>query len=315
MRQEYAIYTPSMDEMITTIGNWIDQRTSGGYIYGPSRFGKSRTVKWYVRIVLEERFKRQLPLVVWSRPPTMMLEGDFWNFLLKASKFHFQNPEKPKKRLQARFLFKQQLITIARSARQNFIVLMIDEAHDVTLNEWKWLLGLQNELDDEGFRLTIFSIGSHQISYQPNYLARVGSAHIAARFFAVSAKFHGIKSINELAYILNGYDVDSEWPANTGTSYLKYFAPFAFEQNCRLTDRAADLWLAFEELLPPELKSGNKSWKMEIPMQHVALTMEQVLRLLARGKGWDSATSVESFMEIAASTGFTNHLRIIAMPE
>src|SRR4030067_724650 len=91
-----------------------------------------------------------------------------------------------------------------------------------------WLLGLQNDLDNEGYRLSVFSIGSHHIHYQPNYLARTGNAHIVARFFPVDARFYGIRSVSELAYALNGYDLDSDWPPGTNTSYLKYFAPSEF---------------------------------------------------------------------------------------
>lgn len=238
-----------MDEMIRTIGDWIDQRLTGGYIYGPSRFGKSRCVKWFIRSVLEERFGTKIPMVIWIRPNSRMYEGEFWNFLLGASNFRFYSPLKPKKKLAARFLFKQQLITLARKARQNYVVLILDEAHDVTFEEWQWLLGIQNELDFEGYRFSIFQIGSHQIDFQPDYLARTGNTHIAARFFAADARFSGMRSHEELGFVLRGYDLDSNWPPGTNTSYLKYFAPNDFAKKRRLEDSAGDLWKAFKEAL------------------------------------------------------------------
>lgn len=314
LRQEYAIYTPPMDEMINTIGDWIDQRLSGGYIYGPSRFGKSRGVKWFIRSVLEERFGVKLPMVVWIRPSSMRNEGEFWNLLLGASKFRFFSPLKPKKKIEARFLLKQQLITLARSARQNYVALIIDEGHDVTLNEWKWLLGLQNEMDYDGFRLSVFSIGSHQIGYQPDYLSRTGNAHITARFFAADARFYGIRSQEDLVYVLNGYDLDSDWPPGTNTSYLKYFAPDEFARNNRLQNCAEDMWKAFGELLPPEMKAGNKKHPLEIPMQHVALTVEEALRKLAKGDEWSNVTEYKNWLEMIAKTGVTDHLRMISVP-
>lgn len=313
--QEYAIYTPPMDEMISTIGDWIDQKTTGGFIYGPSRFGKSRTVKWYLQLVLEERFRSKLPLVVWSRPHSNMTEGEFWGLLLHATDFTFKAENKLPRKLQTRYLFLQQLITLARSSRQNFIVLMIDEAHDVTLNEWKWLLGIQNDLDNEGYRLTIFSVASHQIGHQPDYFSRTGNAHIAARFFGVGARFHGVRSIDELAYILNGYDQDSEWPEGSGISYLEYFAPSSFEGNDRLAAHAERFWQVFESLLPRELASGVKPWQMELPMQHIAFTVESILRNLAKGEDWEDILSVENLTSTIASTGFTNYLRFVTAPE
>ena len=70
--QEYAVYTRSIDEMAVTIGNWVDQRQPGGYIHGPSRFGKSRGVKWFLREALADRFGEDspLPLMARSNSPT-----------------------------------------------------------------------------------------------------------------------------------------------------------------------------------------------------------------------------------------------------
>src|SRR5450631_560421 len=210
-----------MDRMINTIGDWIDQGVSGGHIYGPSRFGKSRAVKWFLRKILEDRFKRTLPLVVWIRRDGSMTEGEFWNALLGAAKYEFHDSLKQKSKVTAKFLFEQQLVTLARSARGNYVLLLIDEAHEMTLKEWKWLLGLQNSLDDQGIRFSVISIGSYGLHYQPDYLARTGNAHIAARFYARDTRFQGIRSRAELGYVLTGYDLDSEWPKKSGVSFLQ----------------------------------------------------------------------------------------------
>jgi hypothetical protein len=308
---EYAIFTPPMNEMIVTIGDWIDQRLTGGYIYGPSRFGKSRGVKWFIRSMLKERFGQKLPMIVWNRPPTKITEGEFWNYLLGATEFMFFSPLNPKKKVQARFLFKQQLITLARSASKNYITLVIDEAHDVTLTEWKWILGLQNELDYEGYRLSVFSIGTHQISYKPDYLANTGNAHIVARFFCADSKFHGISNVEELGFVLNGYDLDSEWPPGSNTSFLKYFSPNDFQNNNRLSNSKSELWQCFQELLPQEIKSGVKKQPIEIPMLHVAKTVEQALCQLSNGDSWEEVTKRENWLKLIYKTKFTDHIRAI----
>jgi hypothetical protein len=310
---EYAIYTPPMNDMINAIGDWIDQRLSGGYIYGPSRFGKSRSIKWFIRSVLEERFGQKLPMIIWIRPPTRISEGEFWNQMLEASKFKFFSPLKPKKKFQARFLFKQQLITVAKAARQNYVTLVIDEAHDVTLNEWKWLMGLQNDLDNEGYRLSVFSIGSHQINFQPDYLANTGNAHIVARFFCADSRFYGITSVKQMEYVLNGYDLDTDWPLGTNTSFLKYFAPDDFANNKRLVSISTDLFACFKELLPTDGKGKSKNL-VEIPMLHVAQTIEQALHLLSKGNSWEEVIKHENLLKMIAKTGFTEHIRAIRAP-
>lgn len=315
--QEYAVYTPPMDSMIETIGNWIEQRVTGGYIYGPSRFGKSRTVKWFVRAELVARFKGKLPLIVWIRKDTQVMgEGEFWNMLLLAAKYEFIDPRKPKKKSVARFLFSEYLQTLARLSLCNYVVLIIDEAQRLSTNELIWLMGLQNELDDLGIRLTIVQIGSHELGYVPDYLAKTGYAHVTARFFAQDAAFHGLRSVEELKYVLNGYDVDSEWPKKSGISFLQFFAPNAFSEGRLLASHASDLWDAFSELRPPELTKGKMACiPFELPMKHVAVTVESILKDLAAGQDWDSVIKKEYLLNIIAKTKFTDFLRRLLPPQ
>lgn len=309
IRQEYAIYTPPVDEMIAKIGDWIDQQKSGGYIYGPSRFGKSRGIKWHVTSALRERFRHQLPLVIWPRPAeSHTSEMEFWHQLLLASKFHFSGALQAKRKVESRYLVIQRFITLARFARCNYIVLLIDEAQDLTLREWQWLVGLQNILDWEGYRLSVFSVGSHQMGYRHELLAVSGNAHIAARFFVAHARFHGLASVDEVEYVLQGYDSASEWPQGSRTSYLQYFAPDAFARGERLAHAAQHVWNAFEALLPPGLDSKS----MEVPVQYLSHSVEAALFRLAHGHHWEDVISYQSWLNLIADTSFSDHMRIVS---
>jgi hypothetical protein len=277
--QEYAIYTPPIHEMCETITRWIEQRQTGGYIYGPSRFGKSKGIRSFLAKILNEKFDTEFPLMIWSHPTNSKSEREFWNLLLMASRFEFKNPIKPKAKMEAKYLFKQHLITLANRVKYNYIVILIDEAQLVLLSEWHWLLGLQNELDLEGYRLSIISVGSHQISFQPNFFARTGDAHIVTRFLMHHARFHGIRSLNELEYILDGYDEDSEWPDQSGVSYTKYFLSDAFDDGFRLRRLSFLIWNELIEKYNLAFKSYKpKSGQIEIPMNQIANLIERILK-------------------------------------
>ncbi|MBO4120656.1 ATP-binding protein [Cupriavidus gilardii] len=306
--KQYAVYTPPMHAMIEQMGEWIDQQRPGGYIYGASRLGKSRCVQWYVGKVLEERFSAVVPLVVWSRrPDSHSNEAAFWHQILMASHFEFVNPAKVPKRVEAAYLCRQRFIAIANNACRNYVVLLIDEAQDLTLREWKWLVGLQNDLDYDGYLLSVFSVGTHQLNYRHEYMASTGNAHVAARFMAAHARFHGLRSVREVEYVLNGYDVDSEWPVDSGVPFLAYFAPEDFARGRRLAGSAKLLWNALVELSPQQARRRH-----EFPMQHVAKATESVLFQLARGMDWDEATCYENWLRELAKTNFSDHMRIIA---
>lgn len=306
--QRYAVYTPPIHEMIGHIGDWIDQRQPGGYIYGPSRFGKTRCVRWYVEKDLEERFHSAVPLVIWPhRPDTYTSEAGFWHQILLASGFAFAMPSKPPTKSQAMHHCTERFIAIANNADRNYVVLLIDEAQGLTYREWHWLVGLQNVLDYRGYLLSVFSVGSHQMNYQYEYMAATGSAHVAARFMAAHARFHGLHSVDEVEFVLKGYDIYSEWPEGSGTTYLEYFSPSDFKAGRRLSECREPLWKALVELSPESSKRH-----LEFPMHHVARTIEAVLFTLACGVDWEIATSFESWLKELAKTNFSDHMRIIS---
>jgi hypothetical protein len=304
IRQEYAVYTPPINQMIETISSWVDRRVPGGYIYGASRFGKSRGVRFHVRRELELSFKSALPLVVWVRPSDMQKsERAFWHEILCASGFEFVMPDKPKGATESRYLVQQRLMTIARDARTNYVILMIDEAQDLTFHEWRWLTGLQNKLDYYGFRFSVFSIGTQQLAYEHSLLGKSGNAHVAARFMVESTRFHGLSSVRELRYVLTGYDEDSEWPIGSGRSFHQYFSPKGFDEGQRLAATAKQFWAALRELVPKS---------KEFPMQHIAFAVEGTLKRLAQGADWNELTSQQGWRDALTETSLHKHMAIVS---
>lgn len=309
LTKQYAVYTPPIHFMIAQVGDWIDQQQPGGYIYGASRFGKTKCIQWHLKSALEERFKSVLPLVVWNRrADSARSETAFWHQLLLASRFEFVDPHKPPKKAEALHLCTQRFISIAEGAKRNYAVLLIDEAQEMTFNEWRWLVGLQNELDYRGYLLSVFSVGSHQLSYQHEYLASTGNPHIAARFMAAHCRFQGISSIDEVRYVLNGYDSQSEWPERSGISFLEHFTPECALRGNRLAESAEIFWTAMIELLPANYPKKN----YEFPMQHLARTTEALLLQLAQGEDWNQTIALKNILVELTKTNFADHMRIIA---
>jgi hypothetical protein len=304
--QEYAVFTPPVHAMAQTIGDWIDQRQPGDYIYGPSRLGKSRGVKWHLKNVLEDRFGKRIPLHIWSRPPDSHLnEKEFWVSLGLAAGFRYASSRAT--RGDRRRLLTEFLISSAASCGSNFVALLIDEAQSMTFREWNWLLGLQNAMDWEGYRLSVFSIASHQMDYTYELLGKADHAHVAARFMVSHWPFPGIGSAAEIEFVLKGYDHASEWPPKSGSSYLAHFAPEAFAHGARLAPCADGLWRVLKSLLPAHYKGDA-----EFPMQHIAWAVEEILVNAARGDAWEVITSESGWINALAPTQFTDHMRLIS---
>lgn len=199
------------------------------------------------------------------------------------------------------------LVASAESCESNVVVVICDEMQDMSLVEWKWLLGLHNSLDQDGYRLSIFSIATHQMGYDYELLARGGFAHVAARFMVAHWEFPGLRSFEELEFVFRGYDEASDWPPGSGISYTAHFAPDAYGRGERLSSCAETAWRVLDALLPLGYR-GDASF----PMKHVALAAEEVLYRAASGEDWDEVTCEDSWLEILGATGFTDHMRLIS---
>ncbi|PIF78812.1 hypothetical protein CLU95_6011 [Variovorax sp. 54] len=187
------------------------------------------------------------------------------------------------------------------------MALLIDESQALTLREWNWLLGLQNTLDRENYRFSVYTVSSHQMGYQYELMAHSDHPHVAARFMVAHAPFSGLTSEVEIKFVLEGYDFASEWPKHSRASYLAHFAPDAHARGKRLASCASTVWQVMNALLPEDY--GGEA---NFPMQHLALSVEKVLMNLAHGEDWDDATGEEAWLEAFAETQFTDHMRLIS---
>lgn len=302
----YAIFTPAVDAFAAKLGDWIDSKITGAYIYGPSRFGKTRAIQWHLKNLLEERFGGPVPMHVWSRPFTQKSPSELYMSILDGF-HHGYGGNKAGANQRLRILV-EYLLAASDACNSKSVFFIVDEAHGITTSEWGWLLGLQNKLDNEGYSLSLFSVASHQMAYEFDLLSRTGEPHIAARFLVDHWNFPGIQSVEELEFILRGYDEDSQWPPKSGVSYLAHFAPKQFARGRRLASNAAVLWDCLVALLP---EGRNIRWNF--PMRHVADAVEEVLVELAFDADWDEATSASNWVSALTKLRFSDHMRAISV--
>lgn len=304
--QQYAVYTPAIAQMVTQVSNWIDQQRSG-YIWGFSRYGKTRGVQYYLATKLGQRFGGHLPLLIYDRPefghpPTA---GQFWEAILRAGGHRYASTRtSPDHRLH---LVVEMFKSLAKRSEGNFVVLLIDEAQSMTVPEWRYLVALQNHLDFSGIRLSVISIGSHQMGYVYDQIAIIGDTHCAARFLIGNARFPGIRSIEELQYVLFGYDEDSEWPEQSGVSYTQALAPDLFVHGFRLSAHAEEFWKALDDLLP-----DGYHGLLEFPMLHIAHTVESTLLGLAGKTPPTKLVTQQGWKSTLEETDFPAYMRLIS---
>ena len=305
LTEEYALYTPPIAEFFENIATWIENRATGGYIFGASRLGKTKAIESWVEELIKERFNGKLPFFkMIYRNHDHITEREFLLELLLANHHKFKNA---KNRIEIFERLVNYFCVRAKNAGGNQAILMIDEAQNAGESDYKWLCNIQNEMKERGYLLTIIFVGSHELTYQHEIFGLSQDAHLVGRFMTRFAKFRGINSIKELEFVLNGYDLYTEWPKDSKQSYTKYFFPRAFDAGFRLADLAPLLWEIYLNFAPLALQNN-----LEIPMEHIAKTIEYLFRNFSNKDDHLIDFSIDILKKAVDQTGFCNHMKALS---
>ncbi len=283
----YVLATQAMDQFCRTIVRWIRQRCSGGIIYGAPRRGKTRAIRYLVRM-LPELLQVTLPLVSFScREYKVPSESIFFQDLLRAANHLLAekgNAAAKRGRL-VEFLKEK-----AQLAGQDRVILVIDEAQKLHEAHYKWLIDLHNELDVSDISLVVLLVGQEELVHQYSAFKVTNKTQILGRFMVNQFCFHGILSATDVGTCLQGYDEESEHPADSGWSFTRYYFPAAFETGFRLRSHKDLAWQAFKETKEECGLPGT----LEIPMYYFCRTVENILTEFSTLEDETPALSLQS---------------------
>jgi hypothetical protein len=236
--RDYSLYTLAIHEMAQSIAGWLDDQADGATIFGPSRYGKSSAVDHWLQKLLSERHGGYVPMVVWSHIDSGGAQsvGRFYANLLDASAHPLAKAVRSP--LDRQHMLIERWMAMAAQGGGRFVVLVIDEAQSMTQREWIWLVELHSTLQKQRIRLCVFSVTSLQFFDEPIGMALSGGAHVAARFMLAARPFHGVRSVQELAYVMAGYDSGTAWPPGSGVSFTAGLAAQAWSEGFRIKPSA-----------------------------------------------------------------------------
>ena len=303
--RDYSLFTIAINDMVDRIAGWLDDQVDGATIFGPSRFGKSSAVDHWLHRLLSERHGGYVPLVIWSHTDSGSSQavGRFYAHLLEASGHRLASARRNP--LERQIMLVERWIELAAQGGGRFLVLVVDEAQGMSQREWLWLVELHSLLEKQRVRLCVFSIASLQFFDEPLGMALAGGAHVAARFMLASESFHGVRSTDELAYVMRGYDDGSEWPAGSGRSFTAGLAPRPWAGGFRMEHQADRLMQAMNETLP-----SHYAGPMDFPMKTVAQACRHVLLHVASGGDVEVGTSPEAWRLAVENCG---HRKLMAL--
>ncbi|MCK9530578.1 MAG: ATP-binding protein [Gammaproteobacteria bacterium] len=239
-------------------------------VTGLSRIGKTTAIKyWNVLLAEDMPTLMRVTLLCIHKQVRAVTENHFLEWFLESVNHEFPssgNAERKRKRL-IEFLCER----IAESWQRR-AVLFFDDAQELHPDQYGWLMAITNELEKRGYQLTVVLVGQPDLEHQRSAFVRAKYLQLIGRFMVHSVQFHGIRSVDELAYCLRAYDdvARSEYPVGSGYSFTRFFLSESFDIGWRLESMAPLFWSVFREAV-------RAHEKLQIPMQYFTYVVEELL--------------------------------------
>jgi hypothetical protein len=144
------------------------------------------------------------------------------------------------------------LIDDARISGMNMILMLIDEAHAMAIQDFNFLKDVYNDLGKENVQLITILMGqAPDLSKVITELKNSNRLDLVGRFAMSTLSFRAYNSIRDLTKILKGID-SAIFPDESGVSWTGFFFPEAYRRGFRLENEASRFMAAIAAVAPNE---------------------------------------------------------------
>ena len=255
---QFNIATQTILNLQMQVGKWMKYGNTGAIIYGRPRVGKTRAILYITR-ELQEKYGPELPVYVYNVTSHAVSDKKFYQELLLA----VGHPEFEKGTttvLKNRLL--NSLVASASVTKSKKVVLFIDEAQNMSVNDFEWLMDIYNNLSLWDIHMVSFLFGSLELKSLKSALIMAQKKQIIGRFMVDEFNFKGIMGARYIAVTLLNFDTPISNNGELLTLTQVYF-PEAFADGHRISACASEIMEAFAEVM----KEHNIHID-DIPMQY-----------------------------------------------
>lgn len=242
--QRYVLPTPATEAALQFTASLLKGRFAGGVIHGPYRDGKTWSIEGIVSELAAE-IERPVCILRFDCEVSVSSKRQHYDWMLNSVGYSLagNNVSVRVKQLETF------LLSRIRRGHCHEAVLIFDEAQNLEMSQWEYLLSLHNSLTNAGVRAVFLFVGQEDIASLRERLLDERKDKIVGRFMIKQQPLPGIDSEPELARWLDSFDFHSEWPPGSCVTYTEHFFPAAFRSNWRLASLSKAIWRIRREML------------------------------------------------------------------
>lgn len=275
----FVVLTPMMEAAYSIVRERVFQRRTGTFLHAIPQTGKSTCCN-AIKLFLSQEFKN---IVIVSHvasnsrtrkaADTAILKGILRSEGVSLQKARYEFDD-------LIHLLQTHVEMEANDKHGDQFVLLIDEMHMMSENDFITLMTLQSRLKAREISMTTIGFAQPEIMGIRELFLLKKAHQLIARFLLEPISFFGCADVRDLQVILVAYDTQMQYPAGSTVSYTKFFLPLAYEANFRLADYTNLIWNGLQAYQAPQISSS-------VLMVHIINTIQH---LLCNYSKFDSAT-------------------------
>lgn len=306
----YTIITRQVEDFMTTVETINEFSIPGMIGYGPSRTGKTVCVKTVVE-ALNHKHGKELSIMRTVIETHRKGENRvFYEEMCRnlGLRWHKARPSGS----ELRSLVVNHMIVEGRK-KKNKIMLIVDEASKMLVEDFNYLMDIYNRLENCGIRLICVLVGTEKLAKIREELIRSGELQIVGRFMIHSFEFRAVVGVDEIREVLSGLD---SYVTYHGRSVTEDVFPENYRQGRRLADEAENIAEAISDIRDSAAairkaavgKRQNEPSSLlqttVIQMQYLTMAVELILKSQGKYSGDEKWPNKEDWEEALKKSGF-----------
>jgi hypothetical protein len=293
--------TEPINELYQMVRQIVFVRETGCCFTAHSGFGKTKA------LAMVEHLLRQ------RMPELLVIRHNTWNHQVTSIRAFYKHfltaighQELRGETFDLRHRLMRRLVDMARANKSSIVLLLIDEANALRLDDFLFLKDVYNELDRDGIQLITVMMGQEpdfgevlavlRERGRQDLISRFARRHVAFRAFSTEKDFKGV---------FRQYDT-AVFPLESGQTWTQYFLPNAWENGFRLGDQVGSFLQAVERCASPSSRAiGIPARQLFTVIRRFLL--EQMYRDESKepfaGNAWDTVLAYAMLDEALAAAG------------
>ncbi len=254
-----TVWTPEIDRLCATVAGWVRMDLPGGTVYGQQRNGKTRAAQ-YLASAIGSVLGYSIAVLHWIVPEQLeskQTEREFVQEMIQQSgcmRVSGRDLAILRRRCHTH------LVDLAKAAGSKRLIVIIDEAQNLTRSQYGYLIFCFNALEQLGIFPFFLLIGQPELRNAPESWREASGMQVLGRFFAREHIYRGVNCADVEA-VLQSFDVAAE---GESAPPLARIFPSAYASGFEL----AKLSPVFVEAMEIVMKQHNIAGGLRLPMQY-----------------------------------------------